>query len=470
MRLGTGVSGTAGASGTDYRRIILNRLLDRYEASRHYSEPGVSTRGVFLRFTLEEFPDYHDDTSADYRREINRAVQDLARFGLIRFVWARLGEGRVIDRVYLNLESLEGAYSQARRVPRADKERALAEIAERWRERWISGGGVGAGEIAGAVSGGCPVGWRLRFVGDILGALESKIKLPLGLSPEAPGVFEDVLRFLDAVPGLRDDVPRRVLSVKLYSDSKRLEALHGKLAQILRRYALEDRENEVSGWDDREVLAEFGVVDNPQHIFIAGPITLEIAGQEVRVADFRPDVGLSASALANCSVIGLASDTVITVENLTSYARLAGQVAGECGVRNGGEAESAAASWVADRPPVVIYLGGFPSRFQKRFLSILGDHAQKKNPRVRFLHWGDLDLGGFRVFCHLRQASELPLEPYRMDRETYLAYLEYGSRFDDAYARKLKALLNRPEYEVFREVIEEMLRQRVRVEQECLDV
>ena len=38
--------------------VILNRLLDKYENSKHLSEPGTSTRRVMLRIEKKELPEY----------------------------------------------------------------------------------------------------------------------------------------------------------------------------------------------------------------------------------------------------------------------------------------------------------------------------------------------------------------------------------------------------------------------------
>ena len=40
------------------QRMILNRLLDKYENSRHLSEPWASTRRVMLRVEKKELPEY----------------------------------------------------------------------------------------------------------------------------------------------------------------------------------------------------------------------------------------------------------------------------------------------------------------------------------------------------------------------------------------------------------------------------
>ena len=38
--------------------MILSRLLDKYENSKHLLQPGVSTRRVMLRIDQKELPEY----------------------------------------------------------------------------------------------------------------------------------------------------------------------------------------------------------------------------------------------------------------------------------------------------------------------------------------------------------------------------------------------------------------------------
>jgi hypothetical protein len=98
---------------------------------------------------------------------------------------------------------------------------------------------------------------------------------------------------------------------------------------------------------------------------------------------------------------------------------------------------------------VVIYLGGYHQLVRRRFLKLFEG--------LRFWHWGDIDLGGFQIFVHLREQTGLEVELWRMDLETY-----------EAYGRRLGGLLERREYERFWLVITALLGTRRRVEQESV--
>ena len=46
-------------------QVILNRLLDKFENSKHLSEPNTSRRRVMLRIDKRELPEYQYEDAAD---------------------------------------------------------------------------------------------------------------------------------------------------------------------------------------------------------------------------------------------------------------------------------------------------------------------------------------------------------------------------------------------------------------------
>ncbi|HWI50709.1 MAG TPA: Wadjet anti-phage system protein JetD domain-containing protein, partial [Symbiobacteriaceae bacterium] len=135
-------------------------------------------------------------------------------------------------------------------------------------------------------------------------------------------------------------------------------------------------------------------------------------------------------------------DRVVTVENLTSFYEVVNHL-----------------------PPrtVAVYLGGYHNRPRRELLLKLAASAP-----LSFFHWGDIDLGGFRILVHLKARTGLPIQPLLMDRETYLEHQANGMDFSTAYAKEVGALLDRPDFAPFRATVQEMVRCRRRVEQESV--
>ena len=92
------------------KAIILNRLLDKYESSKHLMEPGVSNRRVMLRIASgkKEFPEY-DYQDASIRDAFNDAAIALEKEGFVTNEWVK---GRpVLSCVSLNLNRVKECYS-----------------------------------------------------------------------------------------------------------------------------------------------------------------------------------------------------------------------------------------------------------------------------------------------------------------------------------------------------------------------
>jgi hypothetical protein len=424
----------------DYQSFILNALLDKYEQSKHYRTPGQSSRGVFLRYDRSSFPDYWIDSTADYRLEINRVTRQLTQSGLIEIRWAPLAENLVVDRVGLSLQAVDRAYAVANRVPLRARENRLREVASRWLEKW-SPGGIRLLDQSDLDPGQ----WAALFASAVTRAVDDGSRLPVGLSPDDGNLLDEICRVIDAGLKLEQDIPKRVLSLRVLGHTKRLEQIESRFVRVLKEFYPGAGEIE----DRADLMAELGIVETPQHIFLAGPLALRSeAGAEIDVAGFTPDVGLSGRFLLDCRIVGLKAERILTIENLSCFYH-----------------------FLERRPSgaLAVYLGGYHSRMQRAFLVKLRDFAQKESPGTTFHHWGDLDLGGFRIFRHLRDRCGLPLQPYLMDKATYLSHLHRGIEFDRAYGAKLQALLLDQEYAVFHDVISEMLVQGKKLEQESIE-
>ena len=67
-------------------QVILNRLLDRFENSKHLSAPNTSARRVMLRIDKKELPEYNYE-SASARDAYNAAARELEQQAIVRLEW-----------------------------------------------------------------------------------------------------------------------------------------------------------------------------------------------------------------------------------------------------------------------------------------------------------------------------------------------------------------------------------------------
>lgn len=242
---------------------------------------------------------------------------------------------------------------------------------------------------------------RIERVGEILDRWRSG-KTVRGLSPSSAADFADALRVMEASEGSAEgDQVVRVLSARLFGDSKRIE----QLVRHLDVLTAEGLMAAARHWD--EVLSPLGLVKEPQPFLVAGSGVLRLSGaEECPVA--RPFVGVASKAVAGYrGHIGW----VLTIENLTTF-HMAAEALKE---RSDG---------------LVVYTGGMPSpAWARAYQSILASLPEG----VPAYHWGDVDVGGFRIAAHVRRhvESERGFFPWLMDVAGYS-----GSRKADPSASK----------------------------------
>ena len=196
-----------------------------------------------------------------------------------------------------------------------------------------------------------------------------------GLSSSAAVDFADALRVMEASSGsAEDDLVVRVLSARLFGDSKRIE----QLVRHLDILTAEEFTSAARHWD--EVFSPLGLVKEPQPFLIAGAGVLCLTEEnECPVA--HPFVGVASKVITGFH--GTPA-WVLTIENLTTFHLAAEAMKG----RSDG---------------LVIYTGGMPSpAWVRAYRTVL----RSLPAAVPAYHWGDVDVGGFRIAAHIRRHIE----------------------------------------------------------------
>jgi hypothetical protein len=142
------------------------------------------------------------------------------------------------------------------------------------------------------------------------------------------------------------------------------------------------------------VWATLGLLKHPQPLLCAGSATLQLAdGSMFRLPN--PYAGVAPAAL-----VGVQFDPVtrylLSVENLTTFNELAEARAGKV-------------------DGVILYTAGMPS---PNFLRAYQTMLSALPATAALLHWGDIDLGGFRIAAALSKAAKAvhrSLQLFRMN-------------------------------------------------------
>jgi len=396
----------------NYKNMLLNMLLDKYERSSLYKGENTVNVSIALKFTKDTLPDYYNEYKYELKDEINSQCMFLSEKGFISIRWKKYQEGNIIEKIELNTELLDEVYDELNRTKKSSMEQNAIDIIEPYAEN---------DNILGI------------FAADMLSKLKAKSSIKKYFDIEDTKTIKDVLRALQAILKLDTETPKRVLSIHLFNDSKRLEAIENKIIKILTDYGNFE--------PDLDILSEFNVVSNPGFVYLKGKGIFKINEGEIDLEALSGELALGNYLINNLQVKKLKVQRILTIENLTSF------------------------HTYNPKDELVIYLGGYHNTLRREFLKKLYDY----NSSIEFYHWGDIDLGGFRILNHLRKKTGIPFKSYLMDVETLKKYIEYGKPIENkAYLDSLRELINKEEYEEFKEVIEFMVENKVRLEQEVI--
>ncbi len=402
-----------------YEQMILTRLLDKYEKSAHFKGSAVANRRVLLRCDGQtlglDFSDYH------VCEELKQNVLALAERGWIQFSWKR--KNYLVDQVWLETDRLEEIYAF---LHRPDK-RTQIDLLLR--------------EIHGCLES-VHTAWIQQYLSSAYEDILQKQRLS-GIWNSEPEVVRGllaVLREIDQLDGR--EVSMRALSVALFSDSKYFERnLKAPLLSIIRQY--EPSVADAEEIDDREALAQVGMILMPEVFEFCGPVCVKFSGGTTDFTPIKMGACLSGACVPDLQQMQIrGAKRVLFLENKTNYSEyVLNQYQGD---------------------ELVIYHGGFYSPAKAQFFRRIAQGAAG----LPMFFWGDIDLGGFRMFCRLKKNLIPELQPLNMGVTEYRQYRGFGVPKSDTYLCKLKELLQDESYAVFHAVIREILQYKCIVEQE----
>ena len=231
--------------------------------------------------------------------------------------------------------------------------------------------------------------------------------------------FIDAIKAVHYIENLDHDVYERNASNYIYNDSKRLASLKTTLNAI---------------YNSDNILEESGIISVTPYLYVKGEGLLKINNQTIDLSLLGTSIGVP---IDNVDVIDFENiNKVTTIENLTTFYNF----------KSDG---------------LIIYLGGFSTRSQKKVLNKI------KSKCGDFYHFGDIDYGGFTILNDLMEYLDLEINTINMDLNTLLSNIKYAQTFDEEkYVEKLKTLLIKPRLKKYYDVIEYLIENKVWLEQE----
>ena len=406
------------------QEVILSRLLDRFETSKHLLEPGVSKRRVMLRIERKELPEYRYDQSAELRDAWNAAAETLQEQGIVTIEWAR---PKLMGVLNLNLEKTEEAYQLCGRVhPRARAEafiKTVEEMLSSVRSAWI-------------------ISWKE----EVCDKARNTFHIP-GFCQTDFTLLDLLLRAFKVYDGLNGaPVSQRAFSIACFHDSKTFEReVRDEFLRIATRFDPEFTEmNGTREISAREKLAMLGIYVRPELFELCGDCAIRTETGRLEIAAMgNSGIGVAGTAVENIRTFELDHIHCITfIENKTNY--------DEYLITEKKEDE------------LVLYHGGILSPQRKAFFEKLAKSVTTEQS-VQF--WADIDLGGFLMFERLKTIFPT-LRPMRMAAENVRIHREHGLMREKAYLTRLQEEIEKGRFPEFRETIAEILSCGVTIEQE----
>lgn len=403
--------------------IILNRLLDKYENSRHLLDPGTSVRGVKLKVEKKDFPEYiYED--AVIRDAYNEAASELEKQHLVRLEWVK---GRpVLSTIILRLDQIPQCYASAERVhPKVRASQVVQLIDDSLKDIAIP--------------------WIIAWKEDVCRLAAEQLKIPAFCKTDDTPL-QDLLCAFREYSTLSGGITMRAFSSRCFSDTKYFERnVRDLFLRIARKYdvdlALSCGENELG---EREQLAYLGIYARPELYELAGNCQVCTDRGSIYVGAAPYGLALPGTVIDFITSIDLTEIQCITfIENKTNYDEYV----------------------MSEKQPdeLVIYHGGFLSP-QKRKLVAFIAHAASENSQIQF--WADIDMGGFRMFSNLQKLIP-SLVPMRMSGELVDKFYGHGLMRSKDYLSELAADLKNGKYALFRDAIEKIVSYGVTIEQEA---
>lgn len=392
---------------TNYQKIILNKLLDKYENSVLSKNGSQLNLKIKIRITTL-FPKYFNSDFFQAKKDIDETIQELLEQDFIFVTY----DHEDIDDIYLNIDEtiIKKIYKSMNRTYQKDNVSSALDYLEtiQTSEQWIC-----------------------DFI------LDMKLKLQdyKGISSYLNiNDFKEVKDIFKVLLNLKNEkeISYRKYSIKVLNDSKRFEEINHKVERIIQDYANIEFDTK------EELFGYYNIVKNTSFVYLKGDITIDINGQIINLAKLNSAFAISSDNIQNVTILDIKDHNVITVENLTSFLDL------------------------DLNDTLAIYLGGYHNKIRREMLLKIYEY----NPSLHYFHFGDIDAGGFYIYLHLLNKTNIPFQTFMMDIRTLLKYKQYCKSLTKNDVKRLHDLKE----EISDDVIDYMLENNIKLEQEIIDV
>ncbi len=384
----------------DMEKEILRRFQEDYPSSAQVRGGRALRKGGWQRI----FPEIERDPRI--KDDFISAAEDLEKKGVLSIRWARHRRGDRIEALYLeDPRRLHELLDLPTPEQQREESLGLLDVFRREvgpPEAAHSGGAPPAvSHLSASSKATSPPSSSLSadFLPNLLehlqGRLEAFIPTPCG----EPEKLRDLLTLLKADRGMIAELPIRALSVRLYRDSKRLEALLPEADRLAMAAAGE------------RLSTRFGLARNYPQAGLRG--YLELVMSDGQAWKLKGESVFLGPELVDRIALLSADRPVLIVENKETFMTLP---AADCGFAG------------------LLYGGGHLNPSATALI------RRVEHSGIELHYFGDLDPDGLLIFQEAEKLLTGPLLPWHMDAKTYLRYVEYGYPLSEGSLARLAQL------------------------------
>ncbi len=396
-----------------YDEKVLNKLIDKYERSLLYYGKNQVSQTISIPIQKSVLPEYFDESAMQYE-VIHEQLEEMEQKGYIRLIWKNKKRGHILQKCELVEEQAEEIYRYLHRTPKNQKEQEILNVCEVYRG-------------------------KTEVLDNFLTWIENRIRenesVKKYVDIDEPKDFQLLCELIFRILTNESECFLRQFSIKWFHDSKIAEKDIDKAMNIIAEFSGE------------EMLEEYNIYRNPSWIMIKGNVVLQKVYEgkttEIDLRLYSGGIGLSNQDIEGIEITSEV-EKVVTIENLTSFHH--------CVIN-------------PNEKGLYIYLGGYHNQSKRVFLKKI----YQKNRETLYYHFGDIDCGGFRIWKDLCEKTGIPFQTLYMDLEVYEKYLRWGRELTELDRRNLKVMLEDDFYQRQRELFEKMLKEGVKLEQECIE-
>lgn len=340
---------------------ILKYLVENYRKSKKDGGDNKINRRTQVK--PEKFYKKYlaNDGAYEVIRAINETVDSLAKRGFLTY--KRENFGTQLKTIYLvdeQIKAVEGYLCQKYDfVSKGMKRAAVQEIIDQYHDS------------STICQQEC----------DLLQQALNNNKIPSNY--EAMPLILEAIKFIEHN---QTELYVREASAEIYGDSKYFgENTLKPVCEMLRKYKNKPCEEEELL---DEILNEYGIKKESQKLCLKGDFVICVGGKELDFSVLPEGIELDAKALDEITAIKIDSPKFMTIENRTSYLRYSAP------------------------DTVTFYLGGYHNRFQRDFIK----KVYESNPNLEYLHFGDIDAGGFWIYQNLCKVTDVRFKTFCMSK------------------------------------------------------